>query len=271
MQSIILTVNNKAWLIDQVIEAIYNNTVDPFELIVVLDGCTDNSEEVVTKHLRSNGKIFYTPDVYETIANNVGLKNATGEYVIIVQDDMIVNEVGWDQRLRKPILTFPDIFAVTARTAHSWAINYASSMINDRTPAETRPLWECPEGQDIIIPIDLANRENMDRQTFAIRQSVNRGPLMIKHDDLRSLNYLDEVFAPFEMDDHDLCYRAQKQLGKFAGSYWIDFISELEWGGTRKPETQPILLRAANKNAKILFERHEDLINRRIIENRHLS
>jgi len=262
MQSIILTVNNKAWLIDQVIDAIYKYTVNPFELIIVLDGCTDNSEQVVKEHIKDNARIFYTPDVYETIANNVGLKNAVGEFVIIIQDDMIINELGWDARMRKPLDAFPDIFAVTARTAHSWQINYASSMINNYVPAE---------GQDLIIPIDLADKDRgLDRQTFAIRQSVNRGPLMIRHSDLKILNYLDESYAPFEMDDHDLCYRAQKVLGKYAGCYWVDYISELEWGGTRKPETQPVLLRAANKNAKLLFDRHEDLINNRIIENRYL-
>ena len=47
MHSIILTVHNKGWLIDKVIQGIKDNTVDEYELIVVVDGCSDESETVV--------------------------------------------------------------------------------------------------------------------------------------------------------------------------------------------------------------------------------
>ena len=38
MHSIILTVHNKGWLIDKVIQGIKDNTVGEYELIVVVDG-----------------------------------------------------------------------------------------------------------------------------------------------------------------------------------------------------------------------------------------
>ena len=56
--SIILTVHNKGWLIDKVIQNIYKNTVGSYELIVVLDGCTDNSEEVVLKNILRDATIL---------------------------------------------------------------------------------------------------------------------------------------------------------------------------------------------------------------------
>ena len=49
MHSIILTVHNKGWLIGDVIERIKETTVGEYELIVVVDGCSDDSEEVVKK------------------------------------------------------------------------------------------------------------------------------------------------------------------------------------------------------------------------------
>ena len=52
MHSIILTVYNKGWLIDKVIQGIKDNTVGEYELIVVVDGCTDNSEEVVRNNVQ---------------------------------------------------------------------------------------------------------------------------------------------------------------------------------------------------------------------------
>ena len=58
MHSIILTVHNKGWLIDKVIQGIKDNTVGEYELIVVVDGCTDNSEEVVKKKCRRFKKLY---------------------------------------------------------------------------------------------------------------------------------------------------------------------------------------------------------------------
>ena len=56
--SIILTVHNKGWLIDKVIQNIYKNTVGSYELIIILDGCTDNSEEVVLENVHRDATIF---------------------------------------------------------------------------------------------------------------------------------------------------------------------------------------------------------------------
>ena len=42
-------------------------------------------------------KIVHTPDVFETKANNAGLKEAEGDKLIIVQDDMVVKENGWNE------------------------------------------------------------------------------------------------------------------------------------------------------------------------------
>ena len=87
--SLILTVHNKGWMIDKVIESIDEFTVGEYELIVVIDGCTDNSEEVIM-NLESTDidyTIVHTPDVFET--SKQCWYQATGEYVIIIQDDMI--------------------------------------------------------------------------------------------------------------------------------------------------------------------------------------
>ena len=257
--TVVLTVHNKGWLIDKVIDSIFSNTVNNLELNIVIDGCTDNSEEVINRSLEkwtgSNVNIFHTPDVFETKANNVGLKAANSDYLIIIQDDMVVNEFAWDQRLLKPVKEYSDVFAVTARTAHNWVYNQNSVHVNMKEDLDN--CW-C----DILIHTDHAERGKISRDTFAIRDSVNRGPLLLRHDVLQKLDYLDEAFAPQDMDDHDLCYRAYKELGLLAGCYWLDIISDGAWGGTRPDGHNPApwLLKAQHKNSKIVWSRHKDLI-----------
>jgi glycosyltransferase involved in cell wall biosynthesis len=256
MHSLILTVHNKEFLLQRVLDGIKQNTTGPYELIVIIDGCSDNSSQIIYDNFNKFDKmrIFETPDVFETKANNVGLKNSTGEYCTIIQDDMIINEYAWNERMVKPF-SFGDVFAVTARTAHNWQFNPHSVHLNLKEDLDN--CW-C----DIINHIEHARRSNTARDKFAIRSSVNRGPLMIDHNDLQTLNYLDESFAPLDMDEHDFCYRAKHQLNKLCGCYWIDVISHESWGGTRiSGSPAPWHLKSHHKNTKIFYNRHKDLIH----------
>ena len=257
MHSIILTVHNKGWLIGDVIQGIKDNTVDEYELIVVVDGCSDESETVVKECVQGikNYTVLFADDVFETKANNIGLKQAVGDKVIIVQDDMLIREYGWNMRMEKPFIAFNDVFAVTARTAHNWVKNPNS--IHYGMKEDLDNCW-C----DVVLHTDHAQRENTPRDIFGVSNSVNRGPLMMHHADLNQMGYFDEAFSPQDMDDHDLMHRVYKELNKVCGCYWIDFKSEDAWGGTRvSGEPAPWLYKAHHKNSKIFYDRHRDLIN----------
>ena len=213
MFSITLTIFNKEFLIERVLNSIKNYTAGTYEINAVLDGCTDSSELILDRFISSNPKIkinkHYTPDVCETKANNVGLKNSNEKYCIIIQDDMVINEHDWNNRLLKPILNFSDVFAVTGRTAHNWSHNTYSRCNN--TDQFLPNTW-C----NLLYATNIADKNNLQRNMFAIRDSVNRGPLLIRHDVLKAVNYLDESYAPLEMDDHDLNYRVYKQFWRLS-------------------------------------------------------
>ena len=267
--SLILTIHNKDFLIEQVINNIIEFTVGEYELIVVFDGCTDKSEELAMAILEKSDidyTVVHTPDVFETKANNAGIKKATGEYVIIIQDDMVIEEGGWNRRMQKPFNKFDDVFAVTARTAHNYYLNPNSVHLGMEENLDN--CW-C----DILVSCDEADVSNIPRDTFAVRSTVNRGPLMIDRKDLKKMGYFDEAFSPQDMDDHDLMYRVHKELGKVCGCYHINMRSESAWGGTRvSGQPAPWLWKAQHKNSKIFYERNKDILaDRRIVENRKVS
>ena len=258
MISLNLTIFNKGFLLNRVLNGIKENTVGPYELVTVLDGCSDNSEDVLLKFKKENPqikiKVNYADNIFETKSNNIAAKDSEGDRIIIIQDDMIIKEFGWDQRIQKPLDVFDDIFAVTARTAHNWEYNVNS--VHENMADNLDDCW-C----DIINHTDHAQKNSIDRNTFAVRDCVNRGPLLIDHNVLKKLNYFDEKFTPQDMDDHDLCFRARKELGLRCGCYWIDFESDDDWGGTRENgQPRPWLLKAQHKNMKIVWNRHKDMI-----------
>jgi glycosyltransferase involved in cell wall biosynthesis len=269
--SIILTIHNKDFLVKESLERIKKFTKGSYETIIVLDGCSDNSESIVKEFITNNKKmkikLEYADDVFEVKANNIGLKLAENKYGIIIQDDMLMNEDGWNFRLTKPFRSYNDVFAVSSNCSHNWVFN--SNSIHLGMEENLDNCW-C----DIVNHVDHAGKVwGLPRDVFAVRQSVNRGPLAIDLDDLEKLNYLDEEFAPLDMDDHDLCFRMKKELGKVVGCYWTDFISNFAWGGTHSSTGghKPWFYKSNHKNTKLFWNRHSDLINTtRTIENRKL-
>ena len=184
--SIILTVHNKDFLINESLERIKKYTKGLYETIIVLDGCSDNSEFIVKNFIKNNKKmkfkLEYADDVFEVKANNIGIKQAENDYIIIVQDDMLMNEDSWNVRLTTPFRVFNDVFAVSSNCAHNWVFNP-----NSKHLGMSENLDNC--WSDIIQHVDHAGKVwGLPRDTFAVRQCVNRGPLAINHDDLIDLN-----------------------------------------------------------------------------------
>jgi len=238
--SIILTVHNKDFIIESVIQSIIDNSSELVkEIIIVIDGCTDTSEEKINKLLpkikeKYIVKIIKTNDVFEVIANNIGLKQSSFTYSCIIQDDMIIQEKDFDKILLKPFLKLDNILCVSGRLAHSWIIE------NDK------------------LNICNNTEEYTNKNYFYVRDAAVRGPLLIDNDKLKILNYLDEIYAPLGVDDHDLCIRGYINHGWVSGHRDIKYLSKGEWGGTRQPECIKIAKISNEKNELILKEKYRD-------------
>ena len=218
MISIVLTIHNKEFLVRRCIDSIFKNSKMTNHLIVVLDGCTDGSPQIVKEMAVKSPfeiSILETADVFEVRSNNAGLKASSEEYVILLQDDMVV-----------------------AKNAHN---NY----LTGQKPGSS---------QDLISHGEITEAIRDSRSHIQIRDTVNRGPLALRGDVVRELGYLDEEYAPYIWDDHDLCYRARNR-GWICGSYNVKFISEKDWGTTRS-KNRDLHASSNLKNQRIFYERH---------------
>ncbi len=271
MNSILLTIHNKENLIVDVLDGIFKNAVEKFEIIICLDGCIDKTSEIVLRYLYDTRcknlvhfNVLRADNVFETRANNMCARTSRGEYVIIVQDDCIIRDYGFDERILRPMRTWDDIFAVTGRCAHNWQFNPNSKDINSQ-----------PHGRewcDILEHVNHANVSSIPRDVFAIRDSCNRGPLAINRKEFEEMGYFSEEIFLQDMDDHLLMNDAWVKLGKKVGYYGINFESKDEWGGTRENgQPKKWLLEANNLNSRIFYNRHKETIKRQTIENRILK
>ena len=133
--------------------------------------------------------------------------NAT-HYFVSVQPDQQVHQLGWDMALQRPFDQYTDIFAVSARCAHSLLGGDGIGFCGSK--GFTRP-----------TPGQLAA---LGDQLY-VRNTCNRGPLVLHAPRTRALGYFDHELYYQENSDHDLMCRAQRIGGFVVGYVAIDVAS----------------------------------------------
>lgn len=104
--SVVVTCYNYGRYLEACLNSVFRQTFKGIEIIVIDDGSTDNTGEVVKQFLnRPNFKYVYQENRGQASAKNAGIRNATGEYIAFLDaDDLWVEE-----KLEKQIALFvPD-------------------------------------------------------------------------------------------------------------------------------------------------------------------
>jgi glycosyltransferase involved in cell wall biosynthesis len=86
--SVVIPTYNRAHLLGKAIQSVLNQTYQDFEIIVVDDGSTDNTEEVVKGF--ADVRIRYVrqrENMGQVVAITAGIKLARGEYIALQDDD----------------------------------------------------------------------------------------------------------------------------------------------------------------------------------------
>lgn len=87
--SVIVPIYNTEAFIAECLESILGQTGIDLEVIIVNDGSTDRSADVVRDYKERDGRItyIYQPNQGLSVARNIGLLHAKGEYVLFVDSD----------------------------------------------------------------------------------------------------------------------------------------------------------------------------------------
>jgi len=95
--SVIIPSHNEGdWLRRTVMGVLENTDYPDFEIVVVADGCTDNSTEFLQeKHIPNVTLISLPVSVGAAKARNKGAHKATGEYLVFIDSHMIPHDANW--------------------------------------------------------------------------------------------------------------------------------------------------------------------------------
>ncbi len=113
--SIIIPTYNRANLITRTLQSVFEQQFLDFEVIVVDDGSTDNTEEVVACFRSEKLRYFKIPNGERAKARNFGINQAKGQYITFVDaDDLLYPnyfQVAYDFLKKNPDSVF-------------WALSY---------------------------------------------------------------------------------------------------------------------------------------------------
>jgi glycosyltransferase involved in cell wall biosynthesis len=85
--SIIIATYNRDKFIATAIQSVLDQTFTNWELIIIDDGSTDKSKEIIESFKDDRIKYYYQKNQERSIARNNGIKRATGEYICFLDSD----------------------------------------------------------------------------------------------------------------------------------------------------------------------------------------
>ena len=123
LASIIMPSYNRANIISEAIKSIQAQEHTNFELLVIDDGSTDDTETVVRSFSQKDPRILYLHGQHGGVsaARNIGLRNASGDYIFYLDTDN-----SWLPNHLSILLTFMNAFDVPAAYSGSiceWGAN----------------------------------------------------------------------------------------------------------------------------------------------------
>lgn len=98
--SIVIPTYNREQVLLRAVRSVLNQTFKDFEIIVVDDGSTDNTKEVIASLNEKRLKYVLQKNQGATVARNTGIENAQGEYVSFLDSDDAWEPTMLEEQLR---------------------------------------------------------------------------------------------------------------------------------------------------------------------------
>jgi glycosyltransferase involved in cell wall biosynthesis len=252
LYTIVIPVHNQENIIQKVLTSVVDMTLGRYELIVILDGCTDGTRNEVTSWTQTctfpdflvRIHVFENATgIFETSCDNQGCVMSRGRYIVEIQADMILLTLGYNVLLASPMEMYPDLIGVSGRCCHR--LNACAGL----DEGKLGPLVSEPHKT-------MQNFNNYGK--IYLSHTVNRGPLALRRCMLEELGFFDEAHYVLGDDDHDLFARAWVQKKWRCGFVPVEVYSPLEWGSTRKQKPlhvkQYLETREKKRSGSFLFQ-----------------
>ena len=92
--SVIIPVYNVEKWLNKCVDSILSQSYENFEVILVNDGSTDKSKDICDQYLKEDNrvKVFDILNSGQSVARNIGLKEAKGDYILFIDSDDYISD-----------------------------------------------------------------------------------------------------------------------------------------------------------------------------------
>jgi len=204
---IVLAWNGREYL-ETCLNAVFAQDYPDFEVIVVDNGSTDGSADFVAERFPQARLIRNERNLGFAAGNNVGLRAATGDVLVLLNQDTQV-QPGW-LRAMVTALADPTIGIVGCKLLYpDGTIQHAGAYLTDVRGSPEHIGWREPDRGQYNQSLDV--------------EFVTGAALGLTRITLERIGYLDEGFAPVYYEDVDWCYRAREAGLRVV--YWPDAVA----------------------------------------------
>ncbi len=193
--SIIVLSWNGASYLPNCLRALFAQDYEGFEVIVVDNGSTDGSADLVAGQFPQVHLIRNAQTLGFAVGNNIGLRAASGDVLVLLNQDTEVHP-GWLKSL------------VEVVQDDSVGIVGCKLLYPDGTIQHAGACLEGARGESIHIGRGEPDEGQYDQ--CADVDFVTGAALALTRQALTRIGFLDEGFAPVYYEDVDWCYRARK-------------------------------------------------------------
>lgn len=115
--SVVVPTRNRAALLDRLLRSLARVTYPTWEVVVVDDGSTDDTRDVVDRHRAAGLPVSYYFQTWQKMgaARNLGIEHALGPIVAFTDDDCLV-EAGWLEAIAAAFEAHPGALGVQGQT-----------------------------------------------------------------------------------------------------------------------------------------------------------
>lgn len=165
--SVIIPAYNYAHLLPRTLNSVLSQVADDIEIIVVNDGSTDNTQQVLLDFSEQNPllTIYHQENAGAAAARNHGIRMASGQYVLLLDaDDALTNNAL--SLLRELVELYPDVGLVLGGKISV----YANGRERTFKPTPVQPLPPCDLAHQYLLQkkISISHGSSLFRRDILV-------------------------------------------------------------------------------------------------------
>lgn len=203
--SLVILHHNKAQYSSVCLESVLLCSARPLQVINVNNGSKDDTAAVLQSFAVEAEKrgievrtLSYNTNIGAVAGRNEALNVATGTYVAFLDNDTILGQSDWLERLAARLESTPNCAVVAPKLLFPWA------------PFEIECCGCAVSPRGKIRYLGRGEQRGSANEAVEIQCAISAAWLM-RRDLVERIGNLDDVYSPVQYEDLDFCYRARAQ------------------------------------------------------------